>query len=365
MPSFQNQIHSTSVSQIFSDATWLTLADSPPNNFAIVDYDDSSWSSAFIISPYPLWHAQVVPESQDPSANLLLSGDWIWTTEMNNTAGSIAPAIRPFRKKVVSPTGQTAVSANISIAVDDTFTLFVNGKDIGSAPTTNPDWRIGYFFPDVPMDPRVNVFAISATNQFYPYSADGESSGNVLVGISMVYAISEDASVSNPTMATSSNPASKTPDAVTSSNSILKTALSVRTSLIITVTSLCLFLKSAATVAPVESSTNGSMPSFTGASSSADLGVIPHHFLPDVETLTAYEGRSQFEHLRHCIQPHTFYPSLAPIKWSPSGCHRQLCHSILTITLRIYPLHSKIRFQIPTRQQQTWRGPSSWNTFSY
>jgi hypothetical protein len=183
----QSQVDSTSVSQIFSDASWLTLADSPPNNFADVNYDDSSWSSAFIISPYPLWHNKIVPESQDPSAALLLSGDWIWTAEMNDTDRSIPPTTRPFRKKMTSPPGQTAVSANISIAVDDTFILFVNGKYIGSAPTTNPDWRIGYFFPDVPMDPNINVFAISATNQFSPFSSDGNSTGNVLVAISMVY----------------------------------------------------------------------------------------------------------------------------------------------------------------------------------
>jgi hypothetical protein len=188
MPFLRNRIRSTSVSQILSDDTWLTLADFPPNNFSEVDFDDSSWSSAFIISPYPLWDNSVMPESDDPSAYLLFKGDWIWTTEMNNTARQIPPATRPFRKKVISPTGQTAVSANISIAVDDTFTLFVNGNDIGHAPSTNPDWRVGYFFPGIPLDPSVNVFAISATNVYYPGSGTGESSGNVVVGISIVYA---------------------------------------------------------------------------------------------------------------------------------------------------------------------------------
>jgi hypothetical protein len=211
MAFLQNHIRSTSVSQIFSDASWLTLADSPPKDFADVDYDDSSWSSAFIISPYTLWHNVVVPVSQDPSANLLLKGDWIWTTEMNNTAKAIPPATRPFRKKVTSAPGQTAVSANISIAVDDTFTLFVNGKMVGSARTTNPDWRIGYFFPDVPMDPSVNVFAISAINQPDPRIADGESTGNVLVGISMGYVDSEDASVSNIASVASSSIGGSTP----------------------------------------------------------------------------------------------------------------------------------------------------------
>jgi hypothetical protein len=241
MPSFQNHIRSTSVSQIFSDATWLTLADSPPNNFSSLDYDDSSWASAFVISPYILWHDVVVPVGHDPSADLLLNGDWIWTIEMNNTAGVIPPATRPFRKKVISPPGQTAVSANISIAADDTFTLFVNGKAIGSAPTLNPDTRIGYFFPDVPMDHSVNVFAISATNQIDTHIAGGESAGSVLVGISMVYAGS-DASFSNTAPAASGNTGSSTPSAVTSLNSVLKTALFVSTSFIVTVVSLFLLI---------------------------------------------------------------------------------------------------------------------------
>jgi hypothetical protein len=228
MPFFHNQIRSTSVSQIFSDQTWLTLTDSPPNNFAEVDYDDSSWSSAFIIAPYALFDNSVVSESQDSSASLLFSGDWIWTTEMNNTANQIPPATRPFRKKVVSPTGQTAVSANISIAVDDAFTLFVNGKYIGNSPSTNPDWRVGYFFPEVPLDPNVNVFALSATNVLYPGSANGESSGNVLVGISMVYADSKaDLTVSSLAPAASNN-AGSAPDVATGANSVLRTTLSVR-----------------------------------------------------------------------------------------------------------------------------------------
>jgi hypothetical protein len=189
MPFFHNQIRANSVSQILSDDTWLTLTENPPSNFAEVDYDDSSWSSAYVISPYALFANSVSSESQDPSASLLFSGDWIWTTEMNNSARQIPPMTRPFRKKVTSPTGQTAVSANISIAVDDTFTLFVNGKEIGSSQSKNlADWQIGYFYPDVLLDPSANVFAISATNVFYPDSGTGESSGNVLVGISLVYA---------------------------------------------------------------------------------------------------------------------------------------------------------------------------------
>jgi hypothetical protein len=229
MPSLQNQIRSSSVSQLFSDATWLTLADSPPNNFADVDYDDSSWSSAFIISPYPLWHKVVQPVSQDPSAELLLSGSWIWTTEMNNTAQAIPPAIRPFRKKVMSPADQVAVSANISVTVDDTFTFFVNGKAIGNAPATQTSWGTGFFFPDVPMNPSVNVFAISATN------LNDATPGSVLVGISMVYV---DVSVT----ASANTGGNDAPNTTAISNSILKTALSVRTSFLITAASLYLIV---------------------------------------------------------------------------------------------------------------------------
>jgi hypothetical protein len=238
MPSLKNQIRSTSVSQLFSDATWLTLADSPPDNFANVDYDDSSWSSAFMISPYPLWHKKVKPVSQDPSAELLLSGNWIWTTEMNNTAQAIPPAIRAFRKKVMSPYDQMAISANISVTVDDTFTFFVNGKAIGNAPVNKTSWGTGFFFPNVPMDPNVNVFAISATNLFDASKTDGESPGSALVGISMMYVGSEGVSLTNLAPAASTNTGSNdTPNTIPIANSILKTALSVRTSFIITASS--------------------------------------------------------------------------------------------------------------------------------
>jgi hypothetical protein len=236
MPSLQNQIRSTSISQIFSDATWLTLTDSPTNDFTNVDYDDSSWSSAFIILPYALWKSVVKPVYQDPSALLLFRGDWIWTTEMNNTARLILPSTRPFQKKVMSPPGQIAVSANISISVDDTFTFFVNGKDIGSRPT-EPNVGIQYFFPNVVMDPSVNVFAISATNLPVLGRPLGESNGSVLVGISMVY---DEASVSSHAPTTSSD--TSIPSAATSLNSVLNTALSVRAPFIITTESECLFI---------------------------------------------------------------------------------------------------------------------------
>jgi hypothetical protein len=225
MPSFQSQIRSTSISPIFSDGTWRTLIDSPPDNFAGVDYDDSSWPPAFVIGPYATFENNFVPVSQDPFATLFFKGEWIWTTEMNNTARVAPPAVRPFRKKVISPSGQIAVSANISIAVDDKFTFFVNGENIGN---TTKHSKIGYFFPNVPLDPSVNIFAISAINIFTP-SPNGINPAGVVVGISMVYADDDDAPVSNPTP-TVSAPSSSTAGAAASSDSVLETTLSVRTS---------------------------------------------------------------------------------------------------------------------------------------
>ncbi|KAJ7611599.1 hypothetical protein FB45DRAFT_940389 [Roridomyces roridus] len=82
---------------------------------------------------------------------------WIWTNELSG--GNAPVGSRAFRKDFVAPVGKTPVQADIIMTVDNTFTLYVNGIPVGG----------GDYFPlaqrfCVPLSPRLNVFAVTATN---------------------------------------------------------------------------------------------------------------------------------------------------------------------------------------------------------
>lgn len=66
---------------------------------------------------------------------------------------------RAFRKDFVAPEGKTPVSADIIMTVDNGFTLYVNGAEVG----TSGDYRFAERFC-VSLKPCLNVFAVNAVN---------------------------------------------------------------------------------------------------------------------------------------------------------------------------------------------------------
>ncbi|KAF7359270.1 hypothetical protein MSAN_01269400 [Mycena sanguinolenta] len=85
------------------------------------------------------------------------AAQWIWTNEISG--GNAPVGTRAFRKDFTPPLGKTPVEANILIAVDNGFTLYVNGGEIG----TGGDWRYAESFC-VALRPCLNVFAVTGVN---------------------------------------------------------------------------------------------------------------------------------------------------------------------------------------------------------
>jgi hypothetical protein len=70
-------------------------------------------------------------------------------------------AIGDFRKDFTAEPGKTPVSANIIIAGDNTYTLYVNGKLIGQG----NNWQIAQGYCVELISGCTNVFAVAVQNQ--------------------------------------------------------------------------------------------------------------------------------------------------------------------------------------------------------
>jgi hypothetical protein len=202
----------STTSTILTDSSWRTLASSPPNGFEGVNFDDSAWSTAFVVGSFSspaMWAGQVQFGVDSPSTDVISGANWIWTDEMNNAnQNAPGPSSRPFRKKVATPSGKKAISADISLTVDNSFSLYVNGRLVGSTTGSSNTWQSGQVFQSVSLNPDSNVFAVAANN----FAADGTTNDNSAAGlVAAIILTLEDATsiVSNPT--TTSSPINEPP----------------------------------------------------------------------------------------------------------------------------------------------------------
>ncbi|KIJ33487.1 carbohydrate-binding module family 67 protein [Sphaerobolus stellatus SS14] len=94
----------------------------------------------------------------------LTNSFWIWTNELTPSPDwptGIAPVgARAFRRVAITPPDKTPLSASIIIAVDDQYTLWVDGNEVG----TGVDYQTAQGYC-VALSPYCyNVFAVEATN---------------------------------------------------------------------------------------------------------------------------------------------------------------------------------------------------------
>ncbi|PBK60140.1 hypothetical protein ARMSODRAFT_982500 [Armillaria solidipes] len=86
---------------------------------------------------------------------------WIWTGKQNAAANDDAPAgVRPFREAIPSSSTKCPVCATIIISCDDSYSIVVNGKEIGAGNGyhTSAVYTVG-------LEPEGhNVFAIAVNN---------------------------------------------------------------------------------------------------------------------------------------------------------------------------------------------------------
>ncbi|KAF9462020.1 hypothetical protein BDZ94DRAFT_1298824 [Collybia nuda] len=135
---------------IVSDRQWRVTGDAP-EGFEQVDFDDSAWSAAFEQGRYPAepgYSITIPPPPSKPNDGVgpsLPSANWIWTNEVDG--GNAPVGERAFRRVIRLPRGNLVGSAIIILAVDNEFTLYVNGLVVGSGTDYRVAQRYEVVFP--------------------------------------------------------------------------------------------------------------------------------------------------------------------------------------------------------------------------
>ncbi|KAJ7669238.1 hypothetical protein DFH06DRAFT_1180349 [Mycena polygramma] len=177
---------------LVTDATWLASRNIPDDFPTWVDVSGlPQFVPAVVAGPYgmqpwgnPVSFANPVPLSLDNST-------WIWSAP--NASRNAEVGIVGFRKTVPSPAGKRAVSANILLTADNTFSLLVNGIHIGAPPgVTAAQWRYAQQFTNVSLNSTSNVFTVIAEN--LQGSVTANNPAGFIAAIEVLYA---DATVDN------------------------------------------------------------------------------------------------------------------------------------------------------------------------
>jgi len=114
------------------------------------------------------WQAKWIEGAADPAAatDSLAGATWIWFPEPNTDLNQSAPSgERFFRRVVTVPAGAKPASASLQVSVDDAYTLFVNGKEVGAFDETD-GWRRPKRYDLAPLlAAGDNVVALAAKNR--------------------------------------------------------------------------------------------------------------------------------------------------------------------------------------------------------
>ncbi|KAK7443750.1 hypothetical protein VKT23_015533 [Stygiomarasmius scandens] len=120
-----------STSKIVSDGSWRASGASIPNGWEQLSFDDSSWALAVPEGAYPKDPWGSIPIAGSDAVSLA-AAKWIWTDELTTAGGAVPVGARAFRRTVVLPPGHSSASAEILIVADNLYSLYVNGRFIGS-----------------------------------------------------------------------------------------------------------------------------------------------------------------------------------------------------------------------------------------
>ncbi|KAF8892362.1 hypothetical protein CPB84DRAFT_1848796 [Gymnopilus junonius] len=105
---------------IITDGTWHAFT-SVPSGFQFSDFNDESWPAATVQGNYGIgpWNAVAIPPSASTTPLALADSNWIGQ-------------MRAFRKSISLPQGRRVTSATVLLRVDDAYTLYVQGRVVGS-----------------------------------------------------------------------------------------------------------------------------------------------------------------------------------------------------------------------------------------
>ncbi|KAK7456488.1 hypothetical protein VKT23_010738 [Stygiomarasmius scandens] len=154
-----------STSRVISDQSWHVFGlsgASIPNGWESPSFDDSSWDLAISEGTFPNQdpdnYGSPIIAGTDPLS--MSPASWIWTNEITAPASPVSPGTRAFRRTIELPPGHTSASAQVLIVADNEYSLYVNGRFVG----TGTDWHTAQRFNiDNIQGPRVAV-AIYAVN---------------------------------------------------------------------------------------------------------------------------------------------------------------------------------------------------------
>ncbi|KAJ7778164.1 hypothetical protein B0H16DRAFT_879731 [Mycena metata] len=158
---------------VVSDGSWQASSLIPPEFPAVSDNSEfvpATIAGLFGSSSWGGGTTLIIP-SLIPNSAILAGSTQIWST---SSAGSNAPAgTVGFRKTVTTATGKNAESAQILLAVDNGFLLFVNGQYVGAPPPAPivPDFRRAQQVT-VALSAASNIFTIFGQNIPDPGTTD-------------------------------------------------------------------------------------------------------------------------------------------------------------------------------------------------
>ncbi|KAJ6571940.1 hypothetical protein B0H19DRAFT_1131855 [Mycena capillaripes] len=178
LAAIQVQYSNGSPDIVVSDASWGVSAIIPPAFPTVSPSDAAHFASATIAGPFgsASWGTNVtipVVPSTSPSS-ILPESTWIWNIA---SAASDAPATTVgFRKSVDALSlGKSAQSAQIIIAADNGFMLYVNDQYIGAPPPAP-------IFPDFRRAQRFTVDLLPASNNITIFGQNIPGDGSTGAG---------------------------------------------------------------------------------------------------------------------------------------------------------------------------------------
>ncbi|KAF7369379.1 hypothetical protein MVEN_00266700 [Mycena venus] len=146
---------------ILTDTSWR--AHPFVAGFEQLSFDDTAWSTAIVKATYPGAPYNAAAVASNPPVlplPLTLGIAWIWTDAIP-ASGTIPAGTRAFRRTFTPMPGQVPMFANIVIAADDLYTLWVNGVQVGTGSNFKTAQQYTVNFVSAPSEV---VFAVLATN---------------------------------------------------------------------------------------------------------------------------------------------------------------------------------------------------------
>ncbi|KAJ6618085.1 hypothetical protein B0H10DRAFT_1947879 [Mycena sp. CBHHK59/15] len=144
---------------IISDASWRAHA-GVPLGFEQLSFDDTAWPAATAKGAFGAEPWEEVNIPADPPVISFDRAEWIWTDAIP-ASGTIPAGSRAFRRTFTPSSGQVPMSASIIITTDNSYTLWVNGVQVG----TSANWPTAqHYTVNFVSAPSEIVFAVLATN---------------------------------------------------------------------------------------------------------------------------------------------------------------------------------------------------------